>query len=55
MKKRYTDKEMEDAKKISFLFSNASEESKVMALGYLSALVDKEAADKAREKELQEV
>ncbi len=55
MKKRYTKKEREDAKKISLLFSNASEEGKIMALGYLSALVDKEAADKAREKELQEV
>lgn len=55
MRKRYTKKEREDAKKISFLFSNASEEGKIMALGYLSALVDKEAADKAREKELREV
>lgn len=54
MKKSYTKKEIEDAKKITFLFSSASEESKNMALGYLSALLDKEAADKAREKELQE-
>lgn len=55
MNKPYTKKEIEDARRIKILFSEASEESKYMALGYLSALLDKEVADKENEKELQEV
>lgn len=48
-----TNKEIEDGKKISMIFSKLSEENKTMAMVYLSALRDKEIAD--GEKELQEV
>lgn len=45
-------KDIEDAKKISDIFSVISEESKVMAIVYLSALRDKEIVD--GERQLQE-
>lgn len=45
-------KNIEDAKKLSSLFADISEESKMMAIVYLSALRDKEIAD--RSKQLQE-
>lgn len=38
-------KDIEDANKISSLFADISNESKVMVLAYLSALRDKELAD----------
>lgn len=43
-----TGKDIEDGKKISALFSNISEESKMMAIVYLSALRDKEIAEAGR-------
>lgn len=46
-------KDIEDARKISSIFSDISEESKTMAIVYLSALRDKEIADSDRQ--LQEV
>lgn len=45
-------KDIEDARKISSIFADISEESKMMAIVYLSALRDKEIAD--RDKQLQE-
>lgn len=45
-------KDIEDAKKISSIFADISEESKTMAIVYMSALRDKEIAD--RSKQLQE-
>ncbi len=45
MSKNFTNKDMEDAKKIVFIFSDLSEEKKTQAIVYLSALRDKEAAD----------
>lgn len=42
-------KDIEDAKKISGIFADISEESKMMALAYLSALRDKEIMDKGRQ------
>lgn len=42
-------KDIEDAKKISDIFADISEESKTMAIVYLSALRDKEIADKSRQ------
>lgn len=47
-----TTKDIEDGKKISMIFSNLSEENKIMAMVYLSALRDKEVADSV--KQLQE-
>lgn len=41
-------KDIEDAKKISTIFSTLSEESKTIAVIYLSALRDKEMADGER-------
>ena len=41
-------KDIEDAKKISTIFSTLSEESKTIAVVYLSALRDKEMADGER-------
>lgn len=41
-------KDIEDAKKISTIFSTLSEESKTIAVIYLSALRDKEIADGER-------
>lgn len=55
MKRNYSEKEIADARRMAFLFSRASEESKNMAIGYLSALADKEVADKAKKREPQEV
>lgn len=46
-------KEIEDGKKISVIFSEVSDESKSMVFAYLSALRDKEIAD--RSKQLQTV
>lgn len=46
-------KDINDAEKISSLFAGISEESKTMVIVYLSALRDKEIADKG--KQLQEV
>ena len=40
-----TSKDIEDAKRISTIFSEISEEGKMMAIVYLSALRDKEIAD----------
>lgn len=48
MPKTLTKQDIEDGKKISVIFSNLSEENKTMAMVYLSALRDKEVADKAR-------
>ena len=45
MSKNFTNKDMEDAKKIVFIFFNLSEENKTQAIVYLSALRDKEVAD----------
>ncbi|MDE5965864.1 MAG: hypothetical protein K2G89_03435 [Lachnospiraceae bacterium] len=42
-------KDIDDAKKISSIFADISEESKTMAIVYLSALRDKEIADKGRQ------
>lgn len=50
-----TNKDIDDGKRISALFSTLSEENKTMAIVYLSALRDKEIADSGRNKELQEV
>ncbi len=54
MAKTLTSRDIEDGKKISAIFSNLSEESKTMAIIYLSALRDKEIAESSRNKELQE-
>ena len=45
MKKQLNGKDIDDAKKISALFSTLSEENKTMAIVYLSALRDKEISD----------
>lgn len=55
MSNNLTNKEIDDGKKISALFSTLSEENKTMAIVYLSALRDKEIADSGKKKELQEV
>lgn len=55
MAKNRTNREIDEGKKISSLFSTLSEENKTMAIVYLSALRDKEIADGGRKKELQEV
>lgn len=55
MSNTLTQKDIEDGKKISALFSILSEENKTMAIVYLSALRDKEIADSGRKKEMQEV
>ena len=41
-------KDIEDSKKIALVFSELSEESKTMAIVYLSALRDKELADSGK-------
>lgn len=41
-------KNFDDAKKIAEIFNEISDESKTMALAYLSALRDKEVADSER-------
>lgn len=53
MAKIRTVEEIDEGKKISILFSTLSEETKSMAIGYLSALRDKEIADSGKKKELQ--
>lgn len=50
-----TNKDIDDGKKISALFATLSEETKTMAIVYLSALRDKEIADSGKKNELQEV
>lgn len=50
-----TNREIDEGKKISALFSKLSEENKTMAIVYLSALRDKEIVDSGKKKELQEV
>lgn len=52
MTKNLTNRDIEDGKKISAIFSNLSEENKTMAIVYLSALRDKEIADSCKEKEM---
>ena len=42
-------RDIEGAEKLSNLFADISEESKTMVLVYLSALRDKEIADKSRQ------
>lgn len=54
MKKTRTNREIDEGKKISALFSELSEESKTIAIVYLSALRDKEIADSGKKKKLQE-
>ncbi len=49
-----TNRDIDDGKRISALFSTLSDENKTMAIVYLSALRDKELADSAK-KDLQEV
>lgn len=55
MSKALTTKDIDDGKRISELFAALPEESKMMAVVYLSALRDKEIADSGKKKELQEV
>lgn len=50
-----TNRDIDEGKKISALFSTLSEENKTMAIVYLSALRDKEIADSGKREELQEV
>ena len=54
MNNTLTVKDIEDGKKISALFSNISEESKMMAIVYLSALRDKEIAETGRAENISE-
>lgn len=53
MNQQLTSKEIEDARRISLIFSKLSEENKTMAMVYLSALRDKELADKETRKQKQ--
>lgn len=55
MSKLLTNKDIDDGKKISALFSTLSEENKTMVIVYLSALRDKELADGSKKEELQEI
>ncbi len=50
-----TRREIDEGKRISELFATLSEETKTMAIVYLSALRDKEIADGGKKKEPQEV
>ena len=52
MKNRLSPNDIEEGKKISLIFSKLSEENKIMAMVYLSALRDKEIADEASNKKL---
>lgn len=52
MKKALTNKDIDEGKSISALFSTLSEENKIMAVVYLSALNDKQIADSERNKEM---
>lgn len=45
MKRKLTENDIRDGRKISEIFSSLSEENKNMAIVYLSALRDKEIAD----------
>lgn len=45
-------KDIEDAKRLSMILSDISEESKTMAIVYLSALRDKEIADSGKTKHI---
>lgn len=49
MEKRITEKDIADGKKFSEAFEALSEESKTMAIVYLSALRDKEVAESSRQ------
>lgn len=55
MYKNLTNRDIEDGKRISTLFSTISEENKIMVIAYLSALRDKEIADSGKKQELQQV
>lgn len=46
-----TQSDIEDGKKLAGVFASLSEEAKMMALAYLSALRDKEVADSCGEGE----
>lgn len=46
-----TQNDIEDGKRLASVFSSLSEEAKMMALAYLSALRDKEVADSENESE----
>lgn len=48
MKQQLTNKDIEDGRRISLIFSELSEENKTMAMVYLSALRDKDIADNAK-------
>lgn len=52
MRNMRTDREIDEGKKISALFSMLSEENKTMAIVYLSALRDKEIADSVKKDKL---
>lgn len=47
MEQQLTNKDIEDGRRISLIFSELSEENKTMAMVYLSALRDKDIADNA--------
>lgn len=53
MTKTRTSRDIDDGKKISALFSTLSEENKIMAIVYLSALRDKELADSKQQEKKQ--
>lgn len=53
MEKTLTNRDIDEGKKISALFSTLSEENKTMAIVYLSALRDKEIADSGKREELE--
>lgn len=48
MQKKLTNKEIDEGKKFATLFSSLSEENKMMAIVYISALRDKEIADSGK-------
>lgn len=50
MGRHIEDKDLEDGKKISDIFKNLSENGKLMASVYLSALLDKEATEDSEKK-----
>lgn len=50
-----TEKEIEEGKKFTTIFYMLSEENKIMASAYLSALRDKEIADSAKEEKIMAV
>lgn len=52
MKKTYTSRDIDDGRRINDLFATLSDETKSMAIAYLSALRDKEIADSGKNKEM---